>query len=540
MNRDVSITKLCWAIIGIVVICNIIGKFDIVKKVRQLQSSIQTKITEDKSFRIISSNSNEFFDDELKSFAKKNKIELEVDYCGDLEIVDILNGKENKYDGVWISNSIWLYMLDNSYLVTDSKSIGINPVVMAVTKSKAESLGFTGNDVKNADILNAIKEKRLNYVMASVTKTNTGATAYLGFLNSLAGSPEVLTNEMLKNESLIADLKTFFTGVERVSGDEKYLEEMFFNGNYDAIINYESSLIEMNKKLINEGKEPLYLIYPVDGVAINDMPFGFIDRKRNKKEQYEVLFNFLRSEETAKELEKNGIRTWYGGTNENVDSNVFRKDWGIDTDKYLIALKYPSKKVMTEAFDLYIEQLRKPTHTVFCLDVSGSMFDGGLDELKDAMKYILDREQASKDRLQFSKNDKISIITFSSQVQKMSKTFYGNDTSELIKFVDTLYATGGTNIYSPTIEALKILDGTSSKDYTKTVILMTDGESNNGTFNNLKSHYEIKNYGVPVYSIMFGNSSEKQLSEIARLTNAKVFDGKEGLKSAFKEVRSYN
>lgn len=540
MNRDVSFTKLCWVIIGIVVICYIIGEFDIVKKIRQFQSNIQTKIAEDKSFRIISSNSNELFDDKLKSFAKKNKIELDVEYYGDLEIVDILNGTESSYDAVWLSNSIWLYMLDNSYLVTDSKSIGINPVVMAVTKSKAESLGFTSDDVKNEDILNAIKDKKLNYVMASVTKTNTGATAYLGFLNSLAGSPEVLTSEMLKDETLVADLKTFFTGVERVSGDEKYLEEMFFNGNYDAIINYESSLISMNKKLVNEGKEPLYLIYPVDGVAINDMPFGFIDRKRNKKEQYEVIFNFLRSEETAKELEKNGIRTWYGGTNQNVDKNVFQKDWGIDTDKYLIALKYPSKKVMTEAFDIYIEQLRKPTHTVFCLDVSGSMFDGGLDELKDAMKYILDREQASKDRLQFSKNDKISIITFSSQIQKMSKTFYGNDTSELIKFVDTLYANGGTNIYSPTIEALKILDDTSSKDYTKTVILMTDGESNNGTFDSLKNHYEIKNYDVPVYSIMFGNSSEKQLSEIAKLSNAKVFNGKEGLKSAFKEVRSYN
>ena len=43
--------------------------------------------------------------------------------------------------------------------------------------------------------------------MASVTKTNTGATSYLSFLNSLAGSPEVLTEGMLNNESLKNDLK---------------------------------------------------------------------------------------------------------------------------------------------------------------------------------------------------------------------------------------------------------------------------------------------------------------------------------------------
>lgn len=205
----------------------------------------------------------------------------------------------------------------------------------------------------------------------------------------------------------------------------------------------------------------------------------------------------------------------------------------------MIPLKYPSKKVITEAMDLYIEQLRKPTHTVFCLDISGSMSLGGLEELKDAMSYILDKEQASKDRLQFSSYDKISIITFSSQVQKVSNTYTGDNTKELQNFVNRLNSYGGTNIYSPTVEALKILKNTED-DYTKTVILMTDGESNTGSFANLKDFYNLNDLDIPVYSIMFGESSMDQLSTIANLTNAKVFDGKDGLKRAFMEVRSYN
>ena len=94
--------------------------------------------------------------------------------------------------------------------------------------------------------------------MPSVTKTNTGATSYLSFLNSLAGSPEVLTEEMLNNETLKKSLKDFFKGVERVSGDEEYLVEMYKNGKYDAMINYESSLINLNQELVKAGKEPLY------------------------------------------------------------------------------------------------------------------------------------------------------------------------------------------------------------------------------------------------------------------------------------------
>lgn len=63
-------------------------------------------------------------------------------------------------------------MLNNSYLVTDSKSIAIDPVVMGVKKSKALELGFINTEIYNKDILEAIEKNKLNYVMTSVTKTN--------------------------------------------------------------------------------------------------------------------------------------------------------------------------------------------------------------------------------------------------------------------------------------------------------------------------------------------------------------------------------
>ena len=208
-------------------------------------------IFSDKSFRIISSTSTSSMDKDIIAYGKKNGIDVEIEHYRDLEIIDILNSNSSKYDAVWISNSIWLYMLDNSYLTTDSKSIVIDPVVMWIKKSKAEELGFVGAEVSNSDLLRVIREGKLKYVMASVTKTNTGATSYLSFLNSLAGSPEVLTEEMLQDENLKNDLKDFFKGVERVSGDEDYLETMYLNGDYDAMLNYESSLIELNNSSVS-------------------------------------------------------------------------------------------------------------------------------------------------------------------------------------------------------------------------------------------------------------------------------------------------
>ncbi|MEI3401407.1 MAG: hypothetical protein V8R51_03340 [Clostridia bacterium] len=36
--------------------------------------------------------------------------------------------------------------------------------------------------------------------MSSPTQTNTGASAYLGFVSTLAGNPEVLTEKDLEND----------------------------------------------------------------------------------------------------------------------------------------------------------------------------------------------------------------------------------------------------------------------------------------------------------------------------------------------------
>lgn len=59
-----------------------------------------------KTFRLLSSESNKIFDNELINYAKSQNIKLEIDHYGDLEMVDILNSGEQNYDGVWISNSI--------------------------------------------------------------------------------------------------------------------------------------------------------------------------------------------------------------------------------------------------------------------------------------------------------------------------------------------------------------------------------------------------------------------------------------------------
>ena len=226
---------------------------------------------------ILSSNDNKDLESEIIAYAKKEGFKVTFTYMGDLDIVDELNVNSKNYDAVWISNSMWFYMLNDSKLTSESKSISISPVVMGIKRNKAKSLGLIGKNVTNNDILNLITKREIKYVMSSVTQTNDGATSYLGFLNSLAGSPEALKEEMLDDPTLINNMKNLFKGVERVSGDEDFLETMFINGdNYEAVIASESSLININKKLKESNKEELYLIYPIDFDYLNILYIIFV------------------------------------------------------------------------------------------------------------------------------------------------------------------------------------------------------------------------------------------------------------------------
>ncbi len=491
-----------------------------------------------RTFKILSSQENEDLEDLIKKFASSKGYNIQIDYAGTLDIMQKLNSGE-EYDGVWASNSIWLYMLNKS--VSTSSSTSVSPVIFGITKSKAQELGFVDKDqIFMQDIVNAITSGNLKFSMSNPSSTNSGATAYLGMLQVLAGNPEVLKQENLDNEQLKEELRTLFSGMERSSGSDAFLVDAFTNGDYESVITYESSIIEINKKLIAAGKEPLYAIYPVDGVSLNDSPFGYLDNgDESKKEIYEALKDYLLSDDGQQDLASKGRRTWYGGINNNADKTVFNPDWGIDTTKYITPIKYPNTTVIKQALNMYQNELRKPVHVVFCLDYSGSMYGTGYNELINAMKYILG-EKAKEDFIQFTDKDIVSIVPFTNIVYDEISTKDGYSFESMLLEIEAREPSGGTAIYPAAAKGIELLQNDDLEQYNLSVILMTDGMSNYGTYTELRNYYDYYGRNIPIYSIMFGEASESELEQIARLTNAKVFNGKQNLVEAFKEVRGYN
>ena len=493
--------------------------------------------------RILSGSENQELEGILKECAKKTGVNLEITYQGSVDIMRTLQQGAGEYDAVWPASSLWLSLGDAGHLVKHAQSVSLTPVVFGIRESLAQELGFTQGDVSVRDILQAIREGKMSFCMTSATQSNSGSSAYLGFLYALLGTDE-LTAQDLESESLKTDIRELLSGIDRSSGSSDWLKEMFLKGDFDAMVNYECLIISANRQLEQEGRETLYAVYPYDGLSIADSPLGYVDHGDDKKEEaFLKVQEYLLSQEAQDDIQRTGRRTGYEGVKEG-NEDVFRKDWGIDTERILSPIPVPSAEVLLEALNLYQTEFRKPSLTVYCLDFSGSMKGKGNEQLVEAMGQILIQENAAKNLLLAGEDEVNIIIPFSDTA---FDTWIAPDASAdslegLYREIEEEISVGGTDIYQAARVGLELIAANYDLSrYTPAIILMTDGMSNGSeNFEDFREAYEAVGADVPVFSILFGDAKKSELEALAELTNARVFDGRKDLVGAFRSVKGYN
>ena len=493
--------------------------------------------------RILSGSENQELEGILKECAKKTGVNLEITYQGSVDIMRTLQQGAGEYDAVWPASSLWLSLGDTGHLVKHAQSVSLTPVVFGIRESLAQELGFTQGDVSVRDILQAIREGKMSFCMTSATQSNSGSSAYLGFLYALLGTDE-LTAQDLESESLKTDIRELLSGIDRSSGSSDWLKEMFLKGDFDAMVNYECLIISANRQLEQEGRETLYAVYPYDGLSIADSPLGYVDHGDDKKEEaFLKVQEYLLSQEAQDDIQRTGRRTGYEGVKEG-NEDVFRKDWGIDAERILSPIPVPSAEVLLEALNLYQTEFRKPSLTVYCLDFSGSMKGKGNEQLVEAMGQILIQENAAKNLLLAGEDEVNIIIPFSDTA---FDTWIAPDASAdslegLYREIKEEISVGGTDIYQAARVGLELIAANYDLGrYTPAIILMTDGMSNGSeNFEDFREAYEAAGADVPVFSILFGDAKKSELEALAELTNARVFDGRKDLVGAFRSVKGYN
>lgn len=507
----------------------------------QSQDTSSEILKADGTIRILSGSENEELETVIDECSQATGVEIEMDYKGSVDIMRELESGAEEYDAVWPASSIWLSMGDVDHLVKHSQSISMTPVVFGIRESLAEELGFKEKDVSVKDILAAIQDGKMSFCMTSATQSNSGASAYIGFLYALLGKQEGMTVGDLQGERLRDDITGLLGGVERSSGSSDWLKDLFLKEDYDAMVNYECLIIDANRQLESEGKEPLYIVYPYDGLSIADSPLGYVDHGDSQKEEaFQAVQQYLLSEEAQSQIEATGRRISANGvSDENRD--VFKEEWGIDTERILSPIQMPDSDVLMEALNLYQTSFKKPSLNIYCLDFSGSMEGTGETQLKDAMSQILLQENASKNFLQANAGEVNEVIFFDNTILDIERAADDSDEAlaQLYQKVADFQIAGGTDIYNAAAQALAEASSYDLEKYTPAIILMTDGVSDYN-YQTFQEAWDILGIDVPVFSITFGTADPTQLEELAEATGGRVFDGTQDLTEAFRSVKGYN
>jgi Ca-activated chloride channel family protein len=145
---------------------------------------------------------------------------------------------------------------------------------------------------------------------------------------------------------------------------------------------------------------------------------------------------------------------------------------------------------------------------IFTLDVSGSMA-GKLGTLANGVKQTL---------AQFKPSDRFRIFVFSDSARELTNGFVNvtpESVAEWSKKVEALHDESGTNVY----EGLKrALDGVEA-DRATSVLLVTDGVTNEGIVDPKEFHALLKKYDVRVFGFLMGNNANWPLMRLIAETS---------------------
>jgi Ca-activated chloride channel family protein len=189
---------------------------------------------------IVSGSENKSLETLLMQIGRQHGIQVAMTYLGSVDIGrEIHQGKGCAFDAVWPASSLWIALDDTHHVVKHAQSIMRSPVVFAVKKPLAEQLGWLGKEVSVRDLLTAAEAGQVRFAMTSATQSNSGSSAYLGFLHAFAGKPEVLTREHLQMATVQEQITRFLGRVHRQTGSSGWLMDLFLEhyDQFDAVVN---------------------------------------------------------------------------------------------------------------------------------------------------------------------------------------------------------------------------------------------------------------------------------------------------------------
>jgi Ca-activated chloride channel family protein len=474
----------------------------------------------------------------LATIKEKTGVQLQMEYIGTLDGAEKITAQQEPYDIAWFSHAKYLSLLQaDKKLIQAQEKIGISPVIPAVKESLAKKWGWLNNpEVTWTQIAEKVKSGQLRYAMTDPTASNSGFSTVMSVQAAFANKGDAITAQDVDGEKL----KGFFSGHSLTSGSSAFLSEGYLRDQVkmDGIFNYESELLKLNRNPLL--KEKLVLIYPKEGTVTADYPFILLAKE--KAADYQKVVDYLKSAE---------FQTWMMANTDRRPVNPAVALGAQFPKGYLMDLPFPNNiATVNEILFAYLNDRRKPSHSFFVLDLSGSMQGDRITALKEAMTNLTGDDVSMTGQFaKFRNREKVTIITFSSTVMDTRDFTIDKDGTvlkEIKSYVNDLQLGGGTAIFTALQTAYEQAEIARKADPNRfySIVLMTDGVNRDGVGYPEFNAFYLKEAdyvtGIRTFPILFGDANPDEMQNLATLTGGKVFDSRKGsLAQAFKQIRGY-
>ncbi|MFI8273733.1 extracellular solute-binding protein [Streptomyces sp. NPDC085929] len=475
----------------------------------------------------------------LKAAKAATGVSVELTWSGTLDAAEqVASGKaDGKYDAIWLSSNDYLRLRPEAAGKLSSETpVMSSPVALGVRADALARLGWKPEEVTWSAVHEAVAAGKLSYGMTDPVRSNSGFSALISVASGLSGAQAALTDADVKTAQ--PKLKEFFAGQKLTSGSSGWLATAYAKrGDVDAVVNYESVLLSMNR----DAKTDLTVIRPRDGVVTAHYPLTLLtSAPAGARESGRALTDYLSGAEAQKAITEKTFRR-------PVAAGV-QPAAGLNADKRR-ELPFPGTRSVADGLlASYENELRRPSRTVYVLDTSGSMEeDDRIGRLRSALTELTGTGGSGPGQ-RFRDLEEVTLLPFGDKVKKVLTHVVepGNPGPALDAIrgdVKSLRPEGGTAVYGSLKAAYEHL-GKGNADAFTSIVLMTDGQSGDKAkdFDSFYAGLPDAQKHTPVFAVLFGDSDRKELTHITELTGGRLFDATDGngsLDGAFEEIRGY-
>lgn len=454
-----------------------------------------------------------------------------------------------------VANAEWRKSHTDDLVTGSPRDLVLSPVIIAMWKPMAESLGWPQQAIGWADIaalaVNPQGWAAYGYPEWGAFKfghthpdySNSGIVSIIAMAYAGAGKQRGLAPADLQSPELgefMAEVEssiihygssTGFFGTRMFERGPSYLS---------AAVLYENLVVaQESKRLAGQSSQlPVVAIYPKEGTFWSNHPYALLNAPwvtAEQRQAAEMFEAFL----LDRPQQQRAIQLGFRPADPSIPlASPLDAAHGVDIAQPSTVLEVPSAEVIAGIQTLW-QQVKKPVDLVVVMDTSGSM-EG--DKIAAARESLAQFVGLLDDR------DRLQIVLFNTEITTLSPLSpLGEKRGDLTRRVSGVIEGGGTRLYDATLQAYRDLQQNGDPQHIRAVVVLTDGMDTDSQTSLQELNTQIGRgseqggTAIKLFTIAFGDDADEQiLKQMAEVTGGRQYKGDpQNINKVYSEIATF-